>query len=92
MLKHIKCATAENSNILTTLSTRKEISTMLKYSDCNISCSDLLCPYIPFCRYYPEPDIVKEDCVHKEQITIRAKQYLKYLRYNKEEKEGKDVL
>ena len=42
---------------------------------------------IPFCRYYPEPDIVKDDCVHKEQITIRAKQHLKYLEYNKDEKE-----
>ena len=52
---------------------------MLKYDDCNMSCSELLCPYIPFCRYYPEPDIVKKDCVHKEQITIRAKQHLLYL-------------
>lgn len=47
----------------------------------------MLCPYIPFCRYYPEPDIVKKDCVHREQITIRAKQHLKYLEHNKEEKE-----
>ena len=60
---------------------------MLKYDDCNMNCSDFVCPYIPYCRYYPEPDIVKEDCVHKEQITIRAKQHLKYLGYNKEEKE-----
>lgn len=65
---------------------------MLKYDVCNISCSDLLCPYIPFCRYYPDPNIVKNDCIHKEQITIRAKQHLKYLEYNKEEKEWKDVL
>lgn len=60
---------------------------MLKYENCSINYSGLLCPYIAFCRYYPEPDIVKEDCVHKEQITIRAKQHLKYLEYNKEEKD-----
>ena len=60
---------------------------MLKYDVSNRSCVDLLCPYISFCRYYPDPDIVKNDCIHKEQITIRAKQHLKYLEYNKEEKE-----
>lgn len=60
---------------------------MLKYDSCNMSCSDLLCPYISFCRYYPDPDILKNDCIHKEQITIRAKQHLKYLGYNKGEKE-----
>lgn len=65
---------------------------MLKYDVRNISCSDLLCPYISFCRYYPEPDIIKKDCTHKEQITIRAKQHLKYLEYNKKEKEWKDIL
>lgn len=60
---------------------------MLKYDACSISCSNLLCPYIPFCRYYPEPSIVKKDCVHREQITVRAKQYLKCLEYNKEGEE-----
>ena len=65
---------------------------MLEYENCSVDCSYLLCPYIPFCRYYPEPDIVKDDCVHKEQITTRAKQHLKYFEYSKKEKERKDVL
>lgn len=57
---------------------------MLKYDACNTSCSDLLCPYIPFCRYYPFPESLdNECCLHQEQITIRAKNYLKYLESKK---------
>ena len=57
---------------------------MLKYDACNTSCSDLLCPYIPFCRYYPFPESLNNECcLHQEQITIRAKNYLKYLESKK---------
>ena len=54
-----------------------------------MTCVDFRCPYVNFCRYFPNPVLQNNEyCLHQEQITIRAKNYLKYLESINNEKEG----
>lgn len=47
-------------------------------------CVELNCPFIPHCRYYENPDMFLNNCIHADQIAIRTKYYLQQIRERNE--------